>query len=1054
MIETKNVLALDLGPTSIGWALIDEANARITAAGVCVFPEGVDRDQRGVEKSKNRQRREARAIRRQIARRSKRIRTLREALVGLGWLPAAANRPARDPDRRDWEEAEFRNADPYQLRRKALDEKLELHELGRALLHLARHRGFLSNRKTDRRKKSETSEMLEKITELQAKVESSGSRTVGEYFAKLMDIEPLGRVRGVHTRRDMLLTEFEMIWESQRRFYPDVLTDELKYGSHQAAITYPATPEPRWKSRQSRLARFGIHGLLFFQRAMYWPKSVVGRCEIDPKQPRCPRADRVAQECRMLQEVNNLRIISETGEILPLTEEQREQAIDQLSRKGDMALEKLRKALKLHEQARFNLEAGDRKTIHGLATDAVMGGKKLFGKAWEGMPEERKNAIVRGLLADDEAAFRKQASTWGIDAELTEKLLDVNLPEGYASYGQRTLEALLPHLRAGLPLTAAEGVRSALREAGFLAPWERPRKQGESLPAPPKITNPIVRQGLFMVRKLVNAVVAEYGRPDAIHIELAREVKGNADQRANAAKEMRRREQLRKEAADVIKEHGVKVTKDAIDRYLLWKEQREQCFYSGKSISLHQLFGGEVDVDHLLPYSQSLDNSLANKVVCFRSENQAKGQQTVHAWLAAVDPEKYDKVLQRAWRLPEDVRLPKLRRITRADCNIEEFISRQLVDTAYITRMVHEYLKFLTPNVVATKGACTAELRHQWGLNDILRDDGLNLKSREDHRHHAIDAVVIGLTTRARLQLLARNRGRQPITPPWENFRNHVAEVINGINVWHKPAGRVRGKLHEETLYGATQKYPPSEQRPRLWAKGWVEADGVYVLRKPLEALSPAEVERIRDVRVREVVMQRLQEHGITVGRKKRGEPTAGSTIPKEVWREPLLLTPRNGRGAATPIKRVRITKNEDSVVPLRDLGRTCVKPGNLHHVAIFETGVSKGKPKRVAVFVSMLEAVQRKRSKLPVVQRQHPDFPEARFIMALCRGETVLGLFKGRKRLMRFLTAASTQGQIYFAGHEDARPSGTIGKLAVNANTLSGQKVVVDLLGRIHPAR
>ena len=502
---------------------------------------------------------------------------------------------------------------------------------------------------------------------------------------------------------------------------------------------------------------------------------------------------------------------------------------------------------------------------------------------------------------------------------------------------------------------------------------------------------------------------------------------------------------------------------EAITRYLLWEQQGETCVYSGRPVSERQLFGGEVDVDHILPAGRSLDNSQMNRVICFRSENAAKGDRTPYEWLAVADPEKFSHVLQRADSLP----YPKARRFGQKTIELTDFFARQFVDTAYITTQVREYLERLgydSHNLVCTKGQHTAELRRHWGLNTVLRRDDLDLKNRKDHRHHAVDAIVIALTNRSRLQQLARlykrggvDRTGEVLSDPWPHFRTEVERVINAVNVSHRVERRVHGALHEETIYGPTAKPGrdvPKAERP--WAKEWVEEEDVYAYRKPLEALTLAEVERIRDERVKEVVLARLAQYGVQAGRKpkgRRGEESggaAGRAIPKEVWKEPLLLTPRKGSGGRPAvIRKARLTKPEKSIVAIRN-GAAYVKPGSLHHLCIFEYRDDKGKPKREAVFVSMLEAAERTRRKQPLVQRAHPERPDAKFVMSLSRGEMVLGTFKGKERLVRFSTAASTQGQLYFVEHTDVRPSATVVKYPKMANTLNGRKVTVDPLGRL----
>lgn len=154
---------------------------------------------------------------------------------------------------------------------------------------------------------------------------------------------------------------------------------------------------------------------------------------------------------------------------------------------------------------------------------------------------------------------------------------------------------------------------------------------------------------------------------------------------------------------------------------------------------------------------------------------------------------------------------------------------------------------------------------------------------------------------------------------------------------------------------------------------------------------------------------------------------------------------------SGVPIIKVRLTKPELTIQPIR-AGRpdqAFVKPGSMHHLCIFETQ-SNGRAKREAVFVTMLEAMNRLNRGEAVIQRTHPDKPDARFVMSLSSRETVLANWKGQEKLLTFKTAASTQGQIYFAEHTDARRSSDQAKFVATANSLDARKVTVDPLGRI----
>ncbi len=987
-------LGLDLGSNSIGWALLDmDDSAKILGAGVRVFPEGVDRDKKGGELSKNETRRVARGMRRQLIRRAKRKRRFRKLLVEARLLPPCSAFQAGEPQRVEWERQAFQASDPYVLRRRALSEPLRPDELGRALLHLCQRRGFLSNRKADRDNKKEASKMLAEISQLEAQIKDSGAGTLGEHLAALASTNPLARLRGRHTRRGMYEHEFNAVWSAQQPHHQEAMTEDL---------------------------RKKLHHILFHQRPIRVPKSVVGLCELEPNRRRCPRADRRAQRFRMLQEVNNLLLIDEHGEERPLTPEERGSLLEYLAAADKRSFEDIRKILRFDQSVQFNLERGKRKNLLGMQTDKAMSHKSRFGPAWAAMDDERKNRIVRCILDEEETTVLHLAQTqWNLSEEQAQCVLEAELPAGYMAFSREAVAKLLPHMERGLPLMSDDGTPSAISEAGYLRPDQRGVQRLERLPLPPDLPNPIVRQALHEVRKVINAILCEYGPIDEIHIELAREVKGSLEQRAEYIWRTREREDRRNKAADAIREQGAAPTRESINRYLLWAEQGGECVYSGKPISLAQLLGGEADLDHILPKPRSLDDSMMNKVVCFRSANAEKGNRTPYEWLAETNPVRYEQICLRARKMPY---YGKYRKFLQKEVKLEDFVHRQLTDTAYISKAVRQYLQPLVPDplkdMLCTKGQLTAELRHDWGLNTILRDDGLNLKTREDHRHHAIDAIVIALTDRSRLQALARDN---IAPPPWDGFRQDVDTVLNSLHVSHRVQRKVAGKLHEETIYAKTAN------------------DGEFACRKPLNTLTAAEVERIRDHAVRAKVIERLLEFGIEPGRKKKGG--AETRIPAEAWARPLWMNEEK----QIPILKVRLTKPDKTVQPIRG-GTAYVKPGSTHHLCIFELPGGK----REAVFVTMIEAAGRAARGEPLINRIHPSIPDARFIMSLSRGEMVWAEWKGQDRLLQFRTAASTTGQLHFADPLDARQSAKKEDFSFSANTLRARKVTVDPLGRI----
>ena len=1136
---SKLVLGLDLGPNSIGWALVNDDpenpdDCNLVDLGVRVFPEGVDAFDTSKEKSRNEDRRIARGMRRQTLRRARRRRHLKEALIQAGLWPAGSAA-----------QAELYQLDPYSLRARALNEELSPHEIGRILLHLNQRRGFLSNRKKDRGD-SEVKGMLAEINTNEQERAEGGFDTIGAWLAdKLEQQDHTNRaendhIRSRHLARNQYEDEFEAIWTAQSAYHPDALTDQLKYGS-QGKHSYPTKPRRR-ESKESLLEAFGLHGLLFFQRPMYWPKSVVGLCELEPKQKRCPRSDRRYQRFRMLQEVNNLRYVDpDTHTEHKLSDRQRQLLLEKLNRTKEMTFDRIRKALGFLESVKFNLERGKRSKIQGVPIDALLANKNVLGSKWYDRPEDEKTQIVAILLDtehDEDQFIERAVNQWGMTTEQAEAALEVDLKPGYGNLSLMALEKLLPHMERGLLYMAEDESNSALHAAGYLRRDQLQRRIFDKLPDPARtrdcpigdIPNPVVKRTLTEVRRVVNAIIREYGKPDEVHIEMTREVQLGKTKRDERSKQMREREAEREMAATELRKYSVHVTHDNILKYMLWKQQGKECIYSGEPIIMEKLFGegGGVEVDHILPRSRTLDDSQMNKVVCLRTSNAEKGDQTPYEWLADIKPDQYAQVCQRASKLMKLGKMPypKYRRFIQKELDTGKFIARQLTDTGYITRATAEYLRCLfehNHDVLGLKGQHTSTLRHHWGLGTVLKqlldspgwqDEKAGKlrpgeKNRADHRHHAIDAVVIALTNRSRLQRLAEGfadveflnketrereyksvyRGKL-IEPPWPHFRDDVKSRIAEVNVSHRVERKVRGALHEDTLYGPTG------------------VEGEWVVRKPLVDLSASEIEHIRDSSkrrnkqgIRQIVLEELKSKGIEIRTitPKRGKPKtffADQLTNKEVPVGDVKAVLCNiSMPSGVPIKKVRIIKPELTIRPVRQgrPGEAYVKPGSTHHLCIFQWEEG-GKTKRDAVFVTMLEATERLKrqqkelapirkelaeqgltgkklkqalakhasriaKQFPLIQRDARNLEgkareripeEAEFVMSLSGREMVLADWKGEEKLLTFKTAASTQGQIYFAEHTDARKSSDYEKHVAKANTLHARKVTVDPLGRI----
>ncbi len=980
-------LGLDVGSRSIGWALIGKSRPSIVDLGVRVFPEGVDRDTKGAEKSKNATRREARGSRRNRRRFHKRRDKLVAVLQKTGCLPE---------DKGKLEE--LLKTEPYQIRARGLDDKIELYEFGRALFHINQRRGFKSNRKTG--DKSDNNKVAKAAGELQTKIDAKGFRTLGEYFASLNPED--NRIREQYTFRSMYEKEFDLLWSRQSEFYPEILTEDFR--------------------KQIR------DEIIFYQRPLKPTDDLIGDCDLEEGEKRCPRGDWYARKFRLLQDVNNLRIHNPDGSEQKLTDNQRQLLLSELSQKKDMKYDAIRKKLGLIETQEFNLEEGGKvKSLKGDEFAWAMRSKNVFGtKVWDGMDEEEKiqlNTVV--LELDDDELTEKMISEYSFTEEQAGKVLKVSLPQRYMSFSRKAIQKLLPKMEEG------KRTDEALEE---VYPDRNKEYKGEAkdrLDMPEDLRNPIVNKALIETRKVVNAIIREYGKPAKINLEMARDVKGSLRERQELQFKMRENERINENARKRLQQdmNIINPKRDDIIKYKLWEECGKRCPYTGKMISQSALFGSnpEFQIEHILPYSRSLDDSYMNKTLCCVNENRIKGNQTPYEFYSD-DDEKYEQIRQRIKVLP----WPKRRKFLQKEIMLDECISRELNDTRYICKEVVKYLKKIGITVRGTKGRVTSELRHCWGLNNILDLTGSDMKNRDDHRHHVIDAVVTAVTKKGHLRNLAKSKYSTdgiPFEEPWPDFREELEEKIKHINVSHRVIRKVSGKLHKDTNYGITGKKDRKGQ-------------GIYVYRKPLELLTKKMTSEIVDPVVKKIVQKRIESVGGDM---------------KEAFAEPLYMkTVKSNK--KVPIKKVRIEDVSNNMIMLNDKDGNpyrAVAPGNNHHIEIFEYKDKKGNLKRDGKVITLYEAVKRKRYNEHVIQRNHGA--DKKFVCSLATNEMfMLELDDGSKVLHR-VQKLIQDGRIVLRPHTYAGKVSDSDKPPLiqrrSVGTLKGCKVTVDPLGRIHRA-
>jgi len=860
-------LGIDLGTHSIGWAALQlegEAVSDLIDAGVRIFSDGRNpKDGSSLAV----QRREPRSMRRnrdrKLARRQGLLKTLREH----GLLPA-------DPESSKVLEA----LDPWILRAKGLDHRLEAYELGRAIFHLQQRRGFKSNRKTDSRD-NEGGAIAEATARTEQRLIAENCRTLGELFgrrrqqiqqdnaslkkgerypqpgARVSPFKEQGNKIGYdyYPTRALIHHEFQALWNAQRVHHPDLLTRDA-YEAVEAAI--------------------------FFQRPL--KPQIVGKCTFLHDEDRASRALPTLQRLRIFQEVNHLtyRLPGEAAQSLTL--QQRDKVVAKLCSTSKVTFDSLRKSvLKLPPLARFNFETS-RDHLKGDETAAKLTSAKRWGPDWRKLPLQAQDAIVQRLLEeeDEERLVEDLILAHGLSAETAQNVSQTPLPTAHAALSLQAAKQILPVLKDSV-ITFDKAVQEALGQSHaqldsqeetlkqlpyygailqrhVMGGTQNPQDRSEKRYG--KVANPTVHVALSQLRRVVNDTVQRYGPPDQIVVELARELPLSAKGKSELKSQQKKNEKANDERRALLAALNQDDTYNNRLRVRLWEELNpndpleRRCPFTGEQISAERLFSDAFEIEHILPSSRTLDDSPANKTLAARHANRYKRDRSpFEAFGQSLDGFCWEDIAKRgallpankAWRFSVDA-------MDRYENEETDFAERQLRSTQYIARLAATYLVCLVGDpgrVYPIPGRMTSDLRHHWGLNSLLNTDGESGKNRNDHRHHAIDAIVVGLTDRALMQALARDARRERregdarlidrLSEPWPNFRKTVQDRLDQIVVSHKPDHGVQGALHNDTAYGLIGEPDKAGKRD-------------VVHRVPVESLDkPEKLSMIRDPMIR-----------------------------------------------------------------------------------------------------------------------------------------------------------------------------------------------------------
>ncbi len=1018
-------LGIDLGTNSLGWAAINlsledgyYSPSGILGAGVRIFSDGRNPKDKQSNAAQRREPRSARKNRdRYLRRRTKLLRELKD--FDLLPLDAASNN-------------EHIQKDPWILRYQALHERLELHEIGRAIFHLHQRRGFKSNRKTDRTD-NEKGKVHEATKRTLIKLEQENAQTLGELFGKRRfdtaqtnsntiegkrSPQPSARVRKLgegskwqydyYPTRDLILDEFDKIWNVQSRFHPTTLTDN---------------------------ARTIIRDTIEWQHRLVPPS--VGRCTLLPDQERAAKALPSSQLARILQEVNALRYSYPGEKLHTLTIEQRDSLVKRLNTPSNqtakLTFKQIRKLLDLSDRITFNVESEKRDHLVGNQTAASLSQAGRWGTTWFKLPLASQDQIIDTLLEEEQETklFTYLKHNFKLSDETIRNVADAPLQSGYGNLSKSALDSIIPELEKD-NIVYSEAVRRA--GLGSHSNFETGEVFDTHLPYYGKIlqrhvgfgsgnitdidekrygkvANPTVHVALNQIRAVLNDLLKRFGPPEEITVELARDLALSAQGKKDLEKQQKENQEANDKRRAKLLELGIPDHYNNRMRLRLFEDLNalgKRCVFSGNQISLDMLFTEEVEIEHILPFSKTFDDSYANKTLATRQANRDKGNcSPFQAFGHSPSPYKWDEIAKRAAELPVNKRWRFRPDAMEKFSTNGGFLARQLTDTQYISRLARDYLTHIYPgdnskNVRVIPGRLTADLRWQWGLDSVLHGHNIEpseakIKNRHDHRHHAIDAVVVACTDTRLLQLASKHAKQNEDqfnfklmtgTPaPWEGFREDVAESIRSIIVSHKPDHGVQGALHNDTAYGL-----PKGEAGQPDKKG----RRTVVTRKPISTFEKtADLEKIRDPFLKSIFLSATR--GLT-----------GSDF--------KLALAEVGKSLTPPVYKVRI-EEKLTVIPIKDKAGQNYKAykgdGNYcYDIWVDESGKWTGE------IISTFDANQRSRTnphwwKKPTRENGNP------ILMRLRKSDAVKMNYAGKTAI--FNVCKFTHGRIYFAEHFEA---------------------------------
>ena len=1087
----KIILGLDIGVASIGWAVVNEAETEteksiIKGMGSRIIPLTTDENDeftKGNAISKNANRTLKRSVRRNFHRYKMRKHFLIRILNELNMMP-------------DENLFKIDSLKLYGLRDKAVTMQISLQEIGRVLFHLNQKRGYKSNRKANNEEEKEANKQsniidetadepqkkknkgyLDLIAEREELIKKEGL-TIGQHFYSKLRENPFYRVKDNIFLRSSYIEEFDKIWNLQKQFYPDVLTDK----------NYKKIKEE----------------IIYFQRPLKSQKGLVSECRFEKHHKVAPKSSPLFQVSKVWQEINNLKIRNVSGQEHLITLEEKQTLFELLDRNEKMTQKQVLDALNLKPTSDYYINL--KKDLEGNRT------KSILVKNFKKLKIDRVNLLQFNLIVNkndkDERVDTESGEIFGIEKitsdfekeplykvwhllysiEENEHLIkklkeDFDFSDeqakaickidfhksGYGNLSARAIRKILPYLQKGKMYSNACSL-AGYRHSDYLTTEEnkeRPLEEKLGLYKKNSLRNPVVEKIINQVVNLFNAIIddPDLGKPDEIRVELGRELKQNAEERNNTYSR-NSKQNLRHKAIEerLRNELGfMRVSRRDIEKYKLWEEFGERSPYEPNNpIALAKLFNGDYDIEHIIPQSRLFDNSFNNKTIASRKINANKDNSTAFDYMKLRGDQAfhdYSEFVKSCFYKKGGISKAKLEKLLMPGDKIPlDFINRQLRETQYISREVKSLLSAVCRNVYATSGSVTDYLKHNWGVDDVLKSlnwdkyekqgktrieknkEGKELKiidgwtKRDDHRHHAIDALVVACTKQSfihQLNLLNQNYTNQrelkesnrKFEQPWDGFVKSIEDAVENILISFKSGKKVatkninkikkgkqvikeveeltpRGFLHKDFVYGKVKQYEKVPLTPRFTRFNDIVDDRTKTLinkrlieygNDPKKAFKDSE----KDPLPEKLKLVTLFSHGFamryplnsnfkldyvsSIVNKSVAKAVASrlkefENNPKkafvDVENNPVWLNKEKG----IFIKSVRLFIDNKELTPLHENENgepmDYVITRNNHHIAIYENGNGELNEQSITFW----EAFERKKAGLPIIDRQPKD--------------------------------------------------------------------------------